>query len=93
VFLLAALVAPRLLYVASASEDLGAGPWGEFLTARHASPAWRLYGCEGLVEDVPYRIGATFAGGRVGYHLRKGPHDLTKYDWNLFMDFADAHPR
>lgn len=90
---LAALVAPRLLYIASASGDAGAGPWGEFLTARHASPAWTLYGKDGLVEDGPYRIEVPFHVGRVGYHLRKGGHDLTLYDWSRFMDFADRHLR
>ena len=88
---LAALVAPRLLYIASASEDAGAGPWGEFLTARHTSPAWRLYGTVGLVENHPYRIDQPYVDGLVGYHLRKGPHDLTEFDWHRFMDFADRH--
>lgn len=88
---IAALVAPRLLYIASASADSGAGPWGEFLTARHASPAWRLYGKDGLVEDHPYRIGDPFHKGHVAYHLRQGKHDLNLEDWNNYMDFADRH--
>lgn len=87
----AALVAPRLLYIASASMNPGAGPWGEFLTARHASPAWALYGKAGLVEDHPYRIGDPFQKGAVGYHLREGGHDLTDYDWSRFLDYADRH--
>ena len=88
---LAALVAPRLLYIASASEDLGAGPWGEFLTARHASPAWELYGKKGLVEEGPYMIETPFQKGCIGYHLRRGKHSLNLYDWNRYMDFADKH--
>ena len=88
---LAALVAPRLLYIASASDDLDAGPWGEFLTARHASPAWGLYGVEGLVEDHPYAVERPFQEGSVGYHLRRGGHGLELYDWNCYMDFADRH--
>ena len=88
---IAALVAPRLLYIASASEDYGAGPWGEFLTARHASPAWGLYDVRGLVETHPYRIGDPFHEGRVGYHLREGKHDLNLLDWKNYMDFADRH--
>ena len=90
---IAALVAPRLLYIASGSRDLGAGPWGEFLTARHASPAWELYGEKGLVEDGPYKENSPFQAGRVGYHLRSGKHALTPYDWHRYMDFADRHMR
>ena len=88
---IAALVAPRLLYIASASTDYAAGPWGEFLTARHASPAWELYGKKGLVEDHPYAVEKPFHGGCVGYHLRKGGHDLSYYDWRNYLDFADRH--
>jgi hypothetical protein len=88
---IASLVAPRLLYISSASLDDGAGPWGEFLTARHSSPAWRLYSMEGLIEDHPYRIGDPFHKGNIGYHLREGRHDLTLEDWNNFMDFAERH--
>ena len=86
---IAALIAPRLLYIASASQDSGAGPWGEFLTARHASPAWELYGKRGLVENHPYRIEDPFQDGCVGYHLRAGAHNLDHYDWARYMDFAD----
>lgn len=88
---IAALVAPRLLYIASASADFGAGPWGEFLTARHASPAWELYGRKGLVEDHGYAVEKPFHAGCVGYHLRKGKHNLNLYDWSNYLDFADRH--
>jgi hypothetical protein len=90
---IAALIAPRLLYIASGSQDIHAGPWGEFLTARHASPAWELYGKKGLVEDGAYKIETPFHAGRVGYHLRNGKHALAPYDWHRYMDFADRHMR
>ena len=87
----AALMAPRLLAIASASEDDWAGQEGEFQTARLASPAWAFYGKKGLV-------GETFPGsehplqkGYVSYHMRTGEHNLTPYDWDRYMDFADAH--
>ena len=88
---LAALVAPRLLYIASASQDWPSGPWGEFLTARHASPAWELYGKKGLVEEGQLMVDTPFQKGCIGYHLRDGNHDLNLYDWNRYMDFADSH--
>ena len=88
---LAALVAPRLLAIASATKDPGAGPVGEFHTARLASPAWELYGRKGLGDGEFPPPQAPIVGGDVSYHLREGKHDLTAYDWDVYMNFADAH--
>ena len=87
----AALVAPRLLAIASATDDPGAGPRGEFETAHLASPAWELYGKSGLVGTKFPKPDAPLQEGFVSYHLRTGEHNLTPYDWACYMDFADRH--
>ncbi|MBP5320908.1 MAG: acetylxylan esterase [Kiritimatiellae bacterium] len=88
---LVALMAPRLVYVASASKDDWAGQPGEFQSALLASPAWALYGKKGLVGTAFPPPDTPLQEGCVGYHLRTGPHNLTPYDWNRYMDFTDRH--
>jgi hypothetical protein len=88
--MLLALVAPRALYVASADEDLWADPRGEFLALAGASPAYALWGDPPVgAGDMP-PLDRPLVAGRRGYHVRRGGHDLTPFDWARFADFADA---
>jgi len=89
--MLIALVAPRPVYVTSADGDLWADPRGEFLACKNAASVYLLLGVDGLgVKQMP-GLDKPVQKGTIGYHIRSGGHNLTEYDWQRFMDFADIH--
>ena len=90
--MLIALIAPRPVYVASASDDSWADPEGEFLAAKEASLLYNIYGKKGIEIDEFPQTNATFHGS-VGYHLREGKHDVTDFDWDQYIIFANKHFR
>jgi hypothetical protein len=86
---LMALTAPRGLYVASAEEDRWSDPRGEFLGALHAGPVYELLGKKGIRTDTFPGLHQP-VGNNVMYHIRAGKHDVTAYDWEQYLKFADT---
>ncbi len=88
---LLALIAPRPLYITSASEDLWADPKGMYLSLKQAQQVYDLYGKKTALPAEPPAINTPVISSILGYHMREGEHDLVKYDWNNFIQFANYH--
>jgi hypothetical protein len=89
--MLLALMAPRPVYVASATEDRWADPNGEFLALKAAQDVYKFL--PAYKNDFPEAQPApeTPYNGICAYHLRTGPHDTTEYDWLQYMNWADEY--
>lgn len=87
--MLMALIAPRALYVASASQDLWGDPHGQYLALYHALPVFRLFDPNTRLPQTMPVLNRPVSSGKVAYHIREGIHNLTLQDWNFFMDYAD----
>jgi hypothetical protein len=88
--LVISLIAPRPVYVASAEEDKHSDPEGEFAAAKAAEPVFLLLGAEGLPAETWPPVGTSVQGG-IGYHVRSGRHDVTDFDWQQYLEFADKN--
>ena len=80
----------RLCYVASGAQDAWSDPDAEWLGAREASAAWRLFGHPELPRNAPL-AGEPIITEGIGYHRREGGHDLTAWDWMQFLVFLDKN--
>ncbi len=88
--MLIALMAPRPVYLSTAEEDLWGDPRGTFLAAMATEPVYKLFGEQGMGVTMTPPVG-TQVGDFIGYHMRKGKHDLTEYDMELYLKFAEKH--
>lgn len=99
---LLSLIAPRPLYVASASRDEWADPESEYLGCIAAGRVYEMLGAKGVGYGSEYaqatangpvngsdypKPGDVLHGGNVAYHLRSGTHFLSRYDWNCFIRY------
>ena len=86
---LLALIAPRPLYIGSAVPKF-LDPEGEFLAAVAAGPVYQLLGKEGLDTTTMPPLNQPIMH-QIGYHERSGKHEVTAWDWEQYLKFADTH--
>jgi hypothetical protein len=89
--MLISLIAPRPVYVASASLDVWADPMGEFLSAKAASKVYALLGKRGLEQSDFPAVDQSILDTTIGYHIRNGEHDIKEFDWVQFIKFTKNH--
>jgi pimeloyl-ACP methyl ester carboxylesterase len=87
--MLLSLIAPRPLYVTSASQDLWADPKGSYLSLLEAQKVYALYEKQTTLPPLPPPLNTPIMASTFGYHNREGIHNLTAYDWNAFIRFAN----
>lgn len=86
--MLVAMMAPRVVCVGSAIEDLWADPYGEFLATVYATPVFKLYGLAGMSEKAAVTLDGHTIGGNISYHIRNGGHGLIERDWECYVEAA-----
>ena len=89
--MLIALIAPRPLYTTNASKDLWADPKGSYLSIKNAEKVYALYGEKAMLPVEPPAINTAIIASILGYHNREGIHNMTIFDWNNFIRFANYH--
>ena len=89
---LAASIAPRLLYISSASKDFHATPKNELLSAMLASAVYEnIYGIPGaVVAPSNPKLNENYHNGNIGYHIKKGGHCQNTEDWARVLEFLNG---
>lgn len=82
-------IAPRPLYVSSASDDVNADPEGEYISCVLASKSYNFL--EKYTNILPnhQEINKPIINGYIGYHIHDGKHELRLYDWIQYIKFVN----
>jgi hypothetical protein len=88
--MLLALIAPRALYIDCASDDLWGDPKGCYISLYNSLPVFKLLNTGSDIPETIPPLNKQVIGGKVGFHIRDGVHNLLLKDWNYFMNFADV---
>lgn len=68
-----------------------ADPLAQFQACVEAEPAFRLSGRRGVGSTEMPKPDQPLHESAIGYYAHAGGHNLTAFDWRMFMDFADRH--
>ena len=88
---LVALMAPRLVYTSTKTNDSWADPASEFESLVQANPVYQRFGLEGLEQTKRPLPEQPLHQGHIGHHQKTGEHNMDDYDWDQYMDYADQH--
>lgn len=89
--MLLALMAPRGVYIASAAEDFWADPKGQYVSLLEAQVAYNLYDIKDNFPTEMPEANKQIIQSHSGFHNREGKHNMTLYDWQQFIKFANDY--
>ncbi len=82
------LIAPRPVLLGNARRDVWSDPNGAFRAAVGATPAYALYGSDGLRQQD---LRAFNPEADLSFWIRPGTHGVVEEDWPAFIAFLNAH--
>jgi len=88
---LISLIAPRAVYVSVATEDLWGDPKGQYLGLKYSQPVYNLYGYNSCLPAEMPAVNEQIICSAMGFHDRDGKHNMTSYDWQQFICFANSY--
>jgi len=88
--MLVALIAPRPVLLQTGNTDKWSDPYGEFLAAVAAEPAYQLLGKQGLGTDKLPAAGEPILH-TIGFVMHEGGHGMVSSDWDVYVKFMEMH--